>query len=55
MPRRGWTVWTEEPPAGVLLDMLLESSTQMVGHLVAIAAGTAAALAPARLPGAIRW
>ncbi|MFI2458197.1 hypothetical protein [Streptomyces sp. NPDC019539] len=36
-PRRGWTVWTEELPAGVMLDMPPELSKKVVNYLVALA------------------
>ncbi|MFF0191080.1 hypothetical protein [Streptomyces sp. NPDC005244] len=36
-PRRGWTVWMEEIPAGVLLDMPPELSKRIVNFLTALA------------------
>ncbi|MEV6319304.1 hypothetical protein [Streptomyces sp. NPDC051776] len=36
-PRRGWTVWTEETPASVLLDMPEVLSGKVVNYLVALA------------------
>lgn len=36
-PRRGWTVWTEELPADVMLDMPPELSKRVVNYLVTLA------------------
>ncbi|WP_371666432.1 hypothetical protein OG985_48005 [Streptomyces sp. NBC_00289] len=42
-PRRGWTVWTEEIPASVILDMPPELSKMVLHflHALGIEAGTA--------------
>ncbi|MFJ2478319.1 hypothetical protein ACIOWI_36145 [Streptomyces sp. NPDC087659] len=51
-PRRGWTVWTEELPAGVMLDMPPELSQKVVNYLVALALEAGSAYSQGRpLPG----
>lgn len=36
-PRRGWTVWVEEVPAGVMLDMPPDLSKEVVSFMTALA------------------
>ncbi|MFF1594107.1 hypothetical protein ACFVY0_39355 [Streptomyces sp. NPDC058286] len=51
-PHRGWTVWTEEIPASVMLDMPPDLSKKIVNYLAALALEVGSAYDQERpLPG----
>jgi hypothetical protein len=49
-PRRGWTVYTEETPASVLLDMPPDLAKKTVHSLVALAIDVGGAIDLGRKP-----
>ncbi|MFL4497574.1 hypothetical protein ACJ6WD_41010 [Streptomyces sp. VTCC 41912] len=49
-PRRGWTVWTEEVPANVMLDMPPDLSKKVLNFLVALGIEAGAAIDANREP-----
>ncbi|MFF3720568.1 hypothetical protein [Streptomyces prasinus] len=49
-PRRGWTVWTEEIPASVMLDMPPDLSKKVLNFLLALGIEAGAAVDADREP-----
>ncbi|MER7938838.1 MULTISPECIES: hypothetical protein [unclassified Streptomyces] len=49
-PRRGWTVWTEEIPASVMLDMPPDLSKKVLNFLLALGIEAGAAVDTDREP-----
>ena len=49
-PRRGWTVWTEEIPASVMLDMPPDLSKRILNFLLALGIEVGAAVDADRDP-----